>query len=376
MNKIRILHIVQSAGGVERYLQMLLKYTDTKCFENILVCSRDYKNVDSFQNIENVEYVDMVRNISFRSDLNAIVSVRRLIRKYRPDIVYMHSSKAGAIGRIANMGIRNRSIYNPHGWAFNMRGSELNRKIYVGIERFLAFFCDRIVCISQNEKICAMKKKICPEKKLEVIINGIDVEKYEEDIPSNTISRASLGIPENAYVVGTVGRLTEQKAPDVFIQSAARIRREIPEAFFVMVGDGSMKEEVYALAEKAGLSDALLITGWVNEPLMYIRLFDVAVLLSRWEGFGLALPEYMLAKKPIVATAVDAIPTIVQHEKNGILVEPDNPTQVKDAVLRLDRDQKLVERMTLEGLRKVKDQYDARRVGQEHKQLFLSLKRK
>ena len=376
MNRIRILHIVESEGGVERYLQMLFKYTDVECFENILICSNDYKSVGSMPNVAKVEYVDMVRNIRLRSDLSAVCRVRRLIKKYRPDIIYMHSSKAGAVGRIANLGIRNYSIYNPHGWAFNMRGRILNKKLYIGIERILAMFCDRIVCISQNEKVCALKQHICDESKLSVIINGIDIEQYEIGMTLASVSRTELGIPEDAFVIGTVGRLTEQKAPDIFMQAAKMIREMIPNAFFVMVGEGSLKEEILDYAEKNGLSDSLLITGWVDEPIPYIKLFDVALLLSRWEGFGLALPEYMLAERPIIATRVDAIPNIIDDGVNGLLVAPDDPFQVLDAVLKLHRDGALADRMIRAGFEDVKKQYDAKRVAAEHKKLYLSLKRK
>ena len=71
--------------------------------------------VDAFEN------VDMIRSIDPKSDLNAIKAIRKLLKKYKPDIVYCHSSKAGALGRIANMGLKNKCVYNPHGWAFNMR---------------------------------------------------------------------------------------------------------------------------------------------------------------------------------------------------------------------------------------------------------------
>lgn len=113
------------------------------------------------------------------SDLKAIKAVRKLIRKYNPDIVYAHSSKAGAIARVADIGLKNHCVYNPHGWAFNMRCSARKKAMYTAIERVAAPFCDKIICISDAEKRSALDRRICREDKLQVIFNGVDIEAYE-----------------------------------------------------------------------------------------------------------------------------------------------------------------------------------------------------
>ena len=122
-----------------------------------------------------------------------------------------------------------------------------------------------------------------------------------------------------------VGRISPQKAPDVFVRMASEVVKKIPKAWFVIVGDGEQREEILALAEQLGIADRLTITGWTENPIDYMKLFDQAVLLSRWEGFGLVLAEYMTLEKPIVATAVDAIPDLITDYENGLLVESDSP---------------------------------------------------
>lgn len=117
--KIKILHVAQAAGGVDRYIRMLLKYLDKEKFENILVCSQDFNREDYDGLVDSFEQIEMNRAIGV-SDLNSIKEVRRLIKKYNPDIVYAHSSKAGAIARVADIGLKNHCVYNPHGWAFNI----------------------------------------------------------------------------------------------------------------------------------------------------------------------------------------------------------------------------------------------------------------
>ena len=105
MKRIRILHVAQAAGGVDRYIRMLLKYLDKDKFENVLVCSQDFHEEDYNGLVDYFEQIEMTRAIG-ASDLKATKAVRKLIKKYNPDIVYAHSSKAGAIARIADIGLK------------------------------------------------------------------------------------------------------------------------------------------------------------------------------------------------------------------------------------------------------------------------------
>lgn len=367
-NKIRILHVAQAAGGVDRYIRMLLKYLDKDRFENVLVCSQDFHREDYDGLVDSFEQIEMTRAIG-RTDLKAIKEVRALIKKYNPDIIYAHSSKAGAIARVADIGIKNRCVYNPHGWAFNMRCSAKKKAMYTAIEKIAAPFCDKIICISEAEKQSALDKKICREDKLQVIFNGVDIEAYEEGI-HGAVKRKDLSIPEDAFVVGMVGRMSPQKAPDVFVKMAKQVKDAVPNAQFIIVGNGNQEAEIRKYAEDNGFSASLHITGWVDNPMSYVELFDVACLLSRWEGFGLALPEYMMAGKPIVASRVDAIPNIIRDGQNGLLVEVDDVAGASKAVLRIYKESGLEKRLVAQGMEDVHKKFNARRVSEEHGKLF------
>lgn len=367
-NKIRILHVAQAAGGVDRYIRMLLKYLDKDKFENIIVCSQDFHEEDYSGLVDSFEQVKMTRAIG-GNDLKAIKAVRKLIKKYNPDIVYVHSSKAGAIARVANIGLKNRCVYNPHGWAFNMRCSAKKKAMYTVIEKVAAPFCDKIICISDAEKQSALEKKICKADKLQVIFNGVDIEAYENGV-HGTVKRKDLNIPENAFVVGMVGRISPQKAPDVFVMMAKKVKDAVPNAHFIIVGNGNQEAEIRKYAKDNGFLDNLHITGWVDNPMSYVELFDVACLLSRWEGFGLALPEYMMASKPIVASRADAIPNIIRDGKNGLLVEIDDVAGASKAVLRIYQENGLRDRLVVQGMKDVHNRFNARRVSEEHGKLF------
>ena len=369
-----VLHIAEAPGGVERYLFTLLnkmkKYPE---FEHILVCSTTFDK-DKFRGlVKNVIVISEMHNaISASHDLKAIMQVRKAIKHYKPDIIYCHSSKAGAIGRIAGVGINNRLIYNAHGWSFNMKGTSQKKiRLYEMVEKMLAPMSDKIVCISEYEKKSALEHGICKEDKLVVINNGIDFDEFSKLNPK---SREDLNISKDAFVVGTIGRLTTQKAPDVFVRMAVEVKKSIPNAFFIMVGDdigdGKFRGKTEAWIKAAGLDDDFLITGWVNDPLDYEGVFDIGVLLSRWEGFGLVLPEYMYMEKPIVATKADAIPYVVENA--GLLVEVDDYKQAAESVIRLHEDKELRSQVINKGKDRVK-LFDARRTADEHMTLMSEL---
>ena len=260
-NKIRILHVAQAAGGVDCYIRMLLKYLDKEKFENIMVCSQDFRKEDYNRLADHFEQIEMTRAIGV-NDLKVIKAVRKLIKKYNPDIVYAHSSKAGAVARVANIGIKNYCIYNPHGWAFNMKCSAKKKAMYTAIEKVAALFCDKIICISDAEEKSALEKKICREEKLQVILNGVDIEAYENGV-HGTVTRRDLDIPKDAFVVGMVGRICPQKAPDIFVRMANQVRNKVPNAHFIIVGNGNQEAEIRKYAEKNGFSDSLHITGFL-----------------------------------------------------------------------------------------------------------------
>ncbi len=245
---------------------------------------------------------------------------------------------------------------------------KLKSKIFVHIERLLARSTDKIICISEAERMSALRHKIANNQKLEVILNGIDFSAIENAIP---VKRKDLNIPENAFVVGMIGRISEQKAPDIFIKAAKNIQEIIPNSYFIIVGDGEQRKEIERYAQENNIN--LFISGWTDNPYSYLKVFDIAMLLSRWEGFGLAIVEYMAAKKNFVATKIDAIPTIVRNGIDGILVDVDSPQQASNAVISLYKNRETAEKMRNEAWEYAHKKYDIQRVAEQHLKLFKSI---
>lgn len=370
MRKIRVLHIVQAAGGVDRFLRSLIKNLDKKKFENILICSNDFCFDNYKDNVSEFYQLDMKRNVTLR-DLVCIFKVRKLIKRIKPDIIYAHSSKAGVIARIADIGLKNKIVYNPHGWAFNMRGPKYKRLFYAFVEKVCSYFCDKIVCVSDSEKMSALRWNICKANKVKVIYNGIDIDDYKNRKFSS--SKIDLKIPENAFVVGMVGRISEQKAPDIFVKAAEIVKQRISNSFFVIVGDGPLLNEIKDQIHNSNLEDSFLITGWSSEPIEYSRYFDVSCLFSRWEAFGLVLAEYMMMRSPIVATNVDAIPNLIKNNENGLLICEDDYKEASDAICKLHDNANLIKQLTDHAYKDLLKRFDIKLVIKNHESLFYEL---
>ena len=359
---MKVLHVAECVGGVDRYLRSLLKYSTC---ENIMILSQLYKKEDYEGLADHVEIMHMTHGIS-ASAIKEAKELRKKIKKYCPDVVFAHSSIAGAITRLACIGLNVKVIYNPHGWSFNMEDDK--KGIFIIIEKLMSHFCDAIVCISEAERVSALRERICKERKLHVIENGIDIEEYKKN--------KEVPIPNDVFVVGMVGRICRQKAPEIFVKMAEEVNKKKDNAFFVIVGDvleGKEEErkQIEELADELGIK--LLITGWVNNPISYVSRFDIGCLLSRWEGFGFAIPEYMLAGVPVVATRVDAIPYLIEDGVNGMLVEKDNWHEAAEKVVELAVNEEKRTKLIENGKKTVRERFDARRVAKECEELYSEL---
>ena len=247
---------------------------------------------------------------------------------------------------------------------------KLKPRFYRLIERVLSRYTDKIVCISEAEKKSAVNNNIGNDDKLSLIPNGIDIQAVVNAKPK---SHNELEFTDDTFVVGMIGRISKQKAPDVFIRAAKLVNEQVPNSVFIIVGDGELRPEIEKYASENNLQ--LLITGWTDEPYSYLKVFDVAVLPSRWEGFGLAVVEYMAAEKNVVATRIDALPTIIDDKVDGLLCDVDSPKDLCEKIIWLHNNPKDAAQMRAKAFKKVCEKYDIQRVAQQHLEMFEQLKK-
>lgn len=372
MTKKKVVHIAQSAGGVAEYLYMFLKNWKNEAYENILIVSQDYKEqLDRFKPyVTNIYTVPMVREVEAKNDIKSILEIKKIFRQIKPDIVYLHSSKAGAIGRIAlAFNFRTKILYNAHGWYFNAQISDKKKRIFALIEKMLALKTDKIINISKSEYESALKYKIASERKMCIIENGIDFTKFKNNDKNREETRKKYNIKDNEILIGVVGRLSEQKDPMTMIKAFELVNKEKNNTRLMYVGTGELEENVKQYAKEKNISDKVIITGWVNNVEQYIPAFDIAVLPSKWEGFGLVLIEYMACDKPIVASNIGGIADIIRDKENGLLCNPDNDKEISKKILYMINNEKLIKEISNKNI-EYRKKYDIGYLIKKHEKLF------
>lgn len=371
----KIVYIAQSAGGVAEYLYMLLSNMNSTKYDNILIVSEDYKNqIDRFKKlVTKIYFVPMTREIEAKSDIRAIIKIRKLLKQIKPNIVYLHSSKAGAIGRMALLfNFKTKIIYNAHGWYFNAKISKRKKKIFALIERILAVKTNKIINISKNEYNSALLYKISKKEKQCIIENGIDFKKFENCNEYRNETRKKYSLGNDIILIGQVGRMSEQKDPFTAIKAFNDLCQNYKNVKLMFVGDGDLKENIIDYAEQNGIRDKIIITGWVENVQKYIPAFDIAILPSKWEGFGLAIVEYMACEKPIIASNVGGITNIIENEKNGYLIQSENHMELSNRMKELIDNMKIREKFIDEN-KKILDKYEIKNVVKKHEILFKNL---
>jgi len=182
-----------------------------------------------------------------------------------------------------------------------------------------------------------------PAERVRLIANGVDLERFAAP-HDQALARAALEIPPDPRAVGIVGRICEQKGQEDFIQAARLVVERHPATVFVVVGaadDAELLKRLHHLAAELGIKERVRFIGYQSDmPTVYAAL-DVVAAPSRWEGFGLALVEAMAAGRPIVATRVGAIPEVVAEGETALLVPPNDPPALAEALCALLDDRRL-----------------------------------
>lgn len=374
MSKVRVLHVTQaSIGGTAEYIKLFFKNIDREKFELILVCPSYGSLKEDIENMGfKVHVIEMQRNINIFQDYKCYLKLKLLMKNLNVNIVHCHSSKGGVLGRIAARSNNIPSIYNPHGWSFSMNVGEKKKMAYALIEKMCSKYTTKIINISDYEQSLALEYNIAPRDKMVTIYNGIDVQAYSENVDRNKMLK-KLSIPKDAYIIGMVARLTDSKSPETFLEVAEVLSKKIGNSYFLLVGDGELRDKIENLISSKKLNDRIKITGWVSDVNKYISIFDVGILTSKWEGFGLVLAEYMAAGKPVVASWVGGIPNVIKDNYNGKLIKSLQPSEFVDAIIKIKNNKEIREKFITNATKTVNRDFKIDRVVKEHEKLYYDL---
>jgi glycosyltransferase involved in cell wall biosynthesis len=300
--------------------------------------------------------------------------VAALLADLRPDVLHTH--QVGALfhaGRAARaLGIP-VVVHTEHGNHLGKPGvGRLRRWRTAWLWWWAARYARKFYCVSRDIMAEMSRRRIVPAHKLAVVLNGIDTDPFREAVDRAEV-RAGLGIPADAPVVGTVGRLNEVKNQDLLIRAFARVRSDVPAARLLLVGDGPLRADLQGLAARLGVGDAVHFAGYQSRPERFLGAMDVFALTSRIEGMPLAVLEAFAAGVPVVASRVGGVPEVVDSGNNGFVFEYGDETALVGRLLELLNGPELARHVGEAGRDSARSRYSAAVMAAAYHRHYLEL---
>jgi len=361
-------------SGVPRYAAQIAAKLEGSGFHFTVACPKSSIAHEMLAGTD-VDIVDIdMHPLNAMSAVRAGIQLWRLLRRKRFDLVHLHSSKAGLLGRPLCKLFRLPTVFTPNCFSFeSVRHSKTKFNGYLSAERILGHMTERLVCVSEEERETAKRYGIVSDDHISIIPCFGDATRWVPRAPPMAL-RAELGIPLGAQVVGTVSRFHPQKAPKDFIAMAAALLRNCPETHFVFVGeDGPLRVEAEQYVEDLRLRDRVTLRTWTDNLCEFVALMDVVVLNSLWEGLPLSLVEAMLMEKPIVATDIPGSRELINGSGCGRLVPVSQPEAMATAVQELLESPDLMATLGKRGRLKVLSDYTVEQAARKTADLYTEL---
>ena len=333
---VHVLHVLEATGGgTMRYMENIAEATAgiNMTFGFAYGVSRaDSKLAPFLDRIQKSGWhmfpVDMRREINLPSDFLALRQLRKVIKAFSPDILHCHSSKAGALGRVAGalQSVRPLRLYSPHALAAPL-GSK-----YLKIEKFLSRYTERFIAVSRSERQEIIDFSLCKPEFVDIIYPSIDFEHFKP--ASKTEARQNLGLGSQPIVLA-IGRVTPQKDPESFIAIMKRLHAKRPDARGIWVGSGDAGKGFLDLVDAAGLGGVISVVAWQHDVRDYIAAADVFLSTSTFESFGYVTAEALAMHLPVVASDVTGTRDVMRDELREWLYKRGDHEHASDLIVRL-----------------------------------------
>ncbi|MFL6074066.1 MAG: glycosyltransferase [Mycobacteriales bacterium] len=275
----------------------------------------------------------LVPQIAPLRDRAALGTLTDFLAAGRYDVVHTHSAKAGALGRLAahRAGV-GRIVHTYHGFPFHEFQPWWRRTLYIRIERRLSRYTHAYLAVGTAVAAEAIRRGLAGPDRIRTIPPAVDTISYPPGNAARGQARRRLGLPPGIRLVGTVGRVDYQKAPELWVDGLAAAGGD---AWGLWIGDGPQRQKLQARVHRRGLENRFVWLGHRDDVAELLPAFDVFALASRYEGLPCVLVEAMSAGVPVVATAVNAVPDLVVPGETGLLVPPARPDLFGTAVRHL-----------------------------------------
>ncbi len=318
----------------------------------------------------------LVRPIHPRQDVQCYRVLKSLLRSYRPDVVHTHSAKGGMLGRLAAWSLHVPVVvHTVHGAPFHPYQNAAARSFFRGCERFAARRCHHIVSVADAMTDQLVAARVAPRSKFTTIYSGMEVEPFLQADHDRQATRAELGWDDSHVVVGKIARLFHLKGHGYVIEAARQVIARCPQVRFLFVGDGILREQLQQQIAASGLDHHFRFTGLVPPARIpaLIGAMDVLVHASLREGLARALPQALIAGKPVVSYDVDGAREVVRTGETGYLLPPCSVDPLAAALITLAERAELRQQMGQTGRARFTEQFRHQTMATQLRSLYQQL---
>jgi len=279
-----------------------------------------------------------------------ILHFRRIIKKEKPDLLVTYLIYSDLFGRIFG------KLFGAPKIVASLRSSyaEPRFKFWLFLEKITSFMVDKYIAVSQTVKNIYEKGLGIPDEKIEVIYNGVDISKFDVRIDKKS-KRRELGLPENALVIGCVGKFRPEKGQEYLVRAMPEILKKFPAASLILVGGGENETKLKNLAESTGIAKNILFLKERADIPEILKTFDVFINPSLYEGMSNSILEAMAAKIPVVVSDIPSNAEIIENEKTGLLAPATRSEKIAEAVVKILSSPELKEEFAAAAFQKVQD---------------------
>lgn len=363
MQKAKILYLITQSewGGAQKYVfDLAVGLKDEFEVAVAFGGEGELQNRLAEKGVRTFVLKNLIREICPWKDFLGFWEIYKLIKKEKPDILHTNSTKAEILGNLAGwLAGTKKIIFTAHGFVFNEDLGLCKKKFYVFWEKLAGFFADKIICVSEFDKIAALKNGIARENKLRVIHNGIEIQDYA----------GKENAERGKIIIGTVANLYKNKALEFFVAAAAILNKKHQNLEFEAAGEGGERKFLEGEIKKYGLKNFRLL-GFKNNPENYLQNFDIFVLPSVKEGFPYAVLEALSFGIPVVAAEVGGVPEAVEDEINGFLVPAKNSEMLAEKISQLIQDPQKRMAMGNAGREKVQKEFSLQKMLEKTRKLY------
>ncbi len=379
MKKITIAHIITKLelGGAQQNTLYTLKHLNPEKFETILISGKGgILDQEEFSSLTNRLFFigELVRKINPIFDFIALIKIWHLLKKEKIDLVHTHSSKAGILGRwAAKLAGVPYIVHTYHGFGFNDYQKWPVRWLFIGIERITAYISTKLVVVSGENTKKALANKIGEKNQYVVIHSGIKIKEVSFNPIIKKEKRREFGFSDGDFVVGMIACFKPQKDPISFVLLVNKVSACLPQAKFLLVGDGLLRPSVEKLIFKLNLQEKIKLLGWRRDIPLLLQTFDIMILTSLWEGLPRVFLEAMVLGIPVIATEVDGAKEVIKNGINGFLVPPKDMVSMAEKVIYLFKNKGKRKQMGICAKEMISSSFDIDQMVKEIEELYKQL---